>query len=47
MKATNRVTGATVTADEAVLRRLGPPWEVEAPKKAEPRKRAPSKKSDK
>ena len=44
-KATNRVTGATVSGDEATLRRLGHLWEVEAEKpKAAPRK-APAKKS--
>ncbi len=30
-KATNKVTGVTVAADEAVIRRLGPEWEAEKP----------------
>lgn len=40
--ATNKVTGVTVTADEAVISRLGPEW---APPKAAP-KRKPRGKSD-
>lgn len=43
--ATNKVTGRTVSGDEAVLRRLGAPWEVEAEKPKVTRK-APEKKSD-
>jgi len=40
--ATNKVTGVTVTADEAVIARLGPEW---APVKPAP-KRKPRGKSD-
>lgn len=49
MRAKHKVSGVTVSADEAVLRRLGPEWEVGEPaeeKKPVPRKRAAAKKSD-
>lgn len=43
VKATNKATGVTVTADEAVIRRLGPGWELATEKKpatgAKPRPR--------
>jgi len=45
-KAVNTQTGVTVTADEAVLRRLGPQWEVQADKPAKPAARRKSKKSE-
>lgn len=32
--ATNKVTGATVTADEAVIARLGPEWAPATERKA-------------
>jgi len=41
-KATNKVTGVNVTADEAVIGRLGPEWEIEKPAP----KRKPRGKSD-
>lgn len=34
--ATNKVTGVTVTADEAVIARLGPEWAPVTEKKAAP-----------
>jgi len=36
--ATNKVTGVTVTADEAVIGRLGPEWAPVTEKKPAPRK---------
>ena len=45
MKAKHKVTGVTVSADEAVLRRLGSGWVVEGDKPKTTRK-VPVKKSD-
>ena len=48
MRARHRGNGSYVSADEAVLRRLGPEWEIEQPeseKKATPRKATPRKAS--
>lgn len=42
--ATNKVTGVTVTADEAVIGRLGPEWE---PSKPAPRRKPRGKSDDK
>ena len=44
-RAINKVTGATVSGDETVLRRLGRPWEVEGDRPKATRKTS-TKKSD-
>lgn len=43
-QARNKVTGRTLSADEATLRRLGSPWVIEADK-PKPTRKAPAKKS--
>lgn len=47
--ATNKVTGVTVTADEAVIRLLGPEWAPVASsvEKASPRRSSRSKRDKK
>ena len=50
MRARHRGNGSYVSADEAVLRRLGPEWEIEQPeseKKKPATRRASAKKSEK
>lgn len=42
MKATQKGTGVTVTADESVVRALGAGWVVQAEKKTAPSKKAES-----
>ena len=44
-RATNKVTGVTVSGDETVLRRLGRPWEVEGDKPKTTTRKTPAKKS--
>lgn len=46
MKATHVVTGATVSGDEATLRRLPREWQIEESKKPAAKKAAAPKKSD-
>lgn len=46
-KAVNKVTGVTVAADEAVIRRLGPGWVLQADEKEPAPKRAPRGKKTK
>lgn len=49
VKATHRVSGVTVTADEAVIALLGPEWETateKAPKGEAPSRRARKKATD-
>lgn len=46
VRATNKVSGVTVTADEAVIRRLGPGWEPEKPEAKKPPARRSRKGTD-